>query len=389
MGSEAGGVGISFKRESINYILSLIFICGWLLPKLNIGANVGVQELAAVLILLYRYKISSQILSIMYADICFAVLLLAYGVLYLLILADVEGFLIGVRTILFVFASMSFSNYSLLILKKLLNVVIFITFLFVLWSVSRILLNIIFNSFDLNNFLYGSDSYRVRAPFQNGGASSQVPIGYLLALILCLPTVMDSRFKKIVFMLGAIGTTSRASILSIALVYLRKIKLTKFSGFFTIVFISLIGLVMYLKSTSLNDGELDGSASKRLELYSSSYSIMIEHPAAIFLGFGVSTSALADSTGEGFYESFIINSLMQGGILLFIGSILILLKTLYYDYKLKLHSIGVVVFFGNALGGSNYFSMFAYPLMVLIICYTIKDSTTKLNNENSSFNNNN
>jgi hypothetical protein len=28
---------------------------------------------------------------------------------------------------------------------------------------------------------------------------------------------------------------------------------------------------------------------------------------------------------------------------------------------------------GNAIGGSNYFSMFAYPLMVLIISLAVKE----------------
>lgn len=357
------------NEMSIKLVLSLMFICGWLLPKIKIGGfNLGLQEFAAILMILYRYRIKSYILRIFRADLYFSLFLFGFGIFYFVKIGDLEGILMGVRTMLFVFASLSFSAFSKADLNKLIKRVSTVYLVFVIWSVTRILFNILVNSFDMLNFFYGSDSYRVRSPFENGGASSQVPIGYMLALLLCLPSVAKSRFKKIAFMLGAFGTTSRASILSIAIVYARKIDFRKIGGIISIsLLVSLLAYAAYLKSFSMSGGELDGSANKRLELYFNSIGLMFRNPESLLIGFGVSTNVLASATGEGFYESFIVNSLMQGGLFLFIISIWILVKTFYYDFKYRMYSISIVVFFGNAVGGSNYFSMFAYPLMALII----------------------
>jgi hypothetical protein len=92
-------------------------------------------------------------------------------------------------------------------------------------------------------------------------------------------------------------------------------------------------------------------------------------------------------TGESFYESFIINSFMQGGFILLLGAIWIIIKSIYYDYKYKIYTISLVVLFGNVIGGSNYFSMFAYPLMVLIISTAVKNQSILSNEKNTAPNN--
>jgi hypothetical protein len=221
---------------------------------------------------------------------------------------------------------------------------------------------------------YGSDSYRVRAPFENGGASSQVPIGYMIAMLITIPPLyLNSWLKKIFFILGAVGTTSRASIAAICLTLLRKINFKKIISYFVVVIVFGLLFIFYLKSFSHSDsGELDGSANKRIELYTYSVQLIKNNPTALLYGFGIGSNSLESKTGESFFESFFVNSFMQGGILLLVISIWIIIKSIYYDYKKKLNSISFVLIFGNLVGGSNYFSMYAYPLMVLIIIIAFK-----------------
>jgi hypothetical protein len=361
--------------EGTKRILYLFFVCGWLLPKINVGPyNLGFQEVISVLILFCDYRIERRLLSVFTADLVFALFLFFFGVFYLSIGNDIEGILIGCRTLLFVFVSLGMTSLSSMSLLRLLKGVMFVIFFFIFFSVARILLNFYFNSFDLINFFYGSDSYRIRAPFENGGASTQVPMGYMLSLLLSIPVVMLTRLKMITFITGALGTTSRASLLSIVFIYIRRSNFKKFSSVLVILFLIILVLALYMKSFSQGDGELDGSANKRLELYSGSLNLLLDSPKAFFLGFGISNTSLAAATGEGFYESFVINSLMQGGMLMFFSSIWILIKTVYYDYKYNLYSVSIAVIVGNLVGGSNYFSMFAYPLMVLIISFAFKHS---------------
>ncbi|MFV7234929.1 hypothetical protein [Flavobacterium sp. ZB4R12] len=378
----------SISLEGVKNFISISFICGWLLPKISVGGfNVGIQEIAALLLICYRYKINRIILRIFFADLFFAFFLFFLGIFYL-IKNDIEGFLIGGRTLLFVVAALSFTGFEYFQMQKILKVVIILYLTFFFLSITRIILNILVNPFDIINFFYGSDSYRIRSPFEpEGAASSQVPIGYMLALILCIPSVMGSNYKKIVFMLSAIGTTSRASILSIVIVYAKKINVKKISAIFAIILLILLSYIVFLKSFTANEGELDGSAGKRLILYSNSVQIMLENPESFFLGFGLSSASLSAATGEGFYESFIVNSFMQGGLILLLGSIWILIKSIYYDYKYKIYSISIVILLGNAIGGSNYFSMFAYPLMVLIISFAIKKQNKLSIEKNTALNN--
>jgi hypothetical protein len=142
-----------------------------------------------------------------------------------------------------------------------------------------------------------------------------------------------------------------------------------------------------LKSFTSNQGELDGSASKRLDLYEKSFQLMLENPESLFSGFGISSTALSNATGEGFYESFIFNSFMQGGVFLLLSSLSILISIIYYDFKYKLYFISIVVLLGNAVGGSNYFSMYAYPLMALIIIFAVKKQNSLSIEKNSTLNN--
>jgi hypothetical protein len=364
---------IRFSYASFNLIFIIIFVSGWLFPKFSIlGINVGIQEIVAIFLLLFKYSIDKKIFWFFLADLFFSLVFVFLGFFYLTD-NDTEGFLISLRTLLFVLTSLSITNLSLEQLEKILLYIIKIYALFFIIVIGRILLNIISNPFDVINFFYGSDSYRVRSPFEpEGTASSQVPIGYLLALISCLPIVLNSKIFKYIFIIGAIGTTSRASIISIVLVYLRKVNFKKTSFIFALAFLGILLYLVFLKSFMSNDGELDGSSIKRLELYSNSIKVIFDNPKSFFLGFGLSQKLLLENTGENFYESFLVNSLMQGGFILFLASIWIILKTLYIDFKYKIYSIGFVVLIGNLIGGSNYFSMYAYPLMVIIITIAIK-----------------
>lgn len=364
---------VCLKENTIKYGLAIVFICGWLLPKLNVGGvNIGIQELVALMLILYNYRISSHAMKVFRADIYFSVAYLLFAILHFIRLLDYEGLLIGVRTMIFLFAGLGLSSFDEQTLKRTIKSVTFINICFLTWSVSRIILHTFSTSFDIINFFYGGDSYRVRAPFENGGASSQVPIGYMIALMFCIPVVYFSLLKRVIVIIGAIGTTSRASIISLAIVMGKRLKVASLPGILSLIVVAVLIVTIYLKSFSANEGDIDGSANKRFELYLSSINIMISNPESILIGFGLSTASLENATGEGFYESFLFNSLMQGGLFLFVSSVWILVKTFYYDYKYNLYSASIVVFFGNAIGGSNYFSMYAFPLFMLLVFSALK-----------------
>jgi len=365
---------LRYSVSKFKMFLYFLFICGWIFPKINIGPyNLGFQEIIAFSLFLVNFRIDKGIFAIFRADILFSMALSFAGLSYFVYNNDLEGLLIGLRTLLFVFASIGISSLSLEKMLMLLKSIIFFIFIFCLFSVTRILLNFYVNSFDIINFFYGSDSYRVRAPFENGGASSQVPIGYMLAILLSVPSYLLSKTKMITLILGALGTTSRASLLSIVLIYGKKLNFKKFNSIIIASILSLLILAFFLKSFLQGENyQIDGSANKRLELYSNSINLLYNHPKSFFIGFGLSTNSLILTTGEGFYESFLINSFMQGGILLFIFALWIIIKTMYFDYKYGFFSISIAVLIGNLVGGSNYFSMYAYPLMVLIISFGYK-----------------
>jgi hypothetical protein len=338
------------------------------------GTNLGIQEIAALILLFMNYRIDSSMIKIFHADIVFALLLFIFSFVYLFLRNDVAGFLIASRTLLFVFAALTITGLKIEQQQYLIKTSVFITLVFISFSVSKILLNLLTRPFDILNFFYGSDEYRIRAPFElEGSASSQVPIGYMLALVLCAPLVISSRFKSFVFLLGAIGTTSRSSLLSIVFVFFRRYNFKKASSIFSIIVLSFLLFLVFLKSFTANEGQLDGSALKRIYLFFTSINSFFENPSSLLFGFGISTESLHEFTGEGFYESFVVNSFMQGGLILLFTSLWILLKSLYFDYRYRIYSFSIVVVLGNAIGGSNYFSMFAYPLMVLIISLAVKE----------------
>lgn len=363
--------------SKIKKILYFVFILGWIFPKLSISnVNIGIQEIAAILLILFYYKVEKKIIFYFSLDLLFSLLLFLLACIFIINDSDYEGILIGIRTLIFVVASIGLSSFSVDELEKLLKSVLFYIFIFILFSLIRIIVNLIFNTFEPTNFFYGSDSYRIRAPFENGGASSQVPIGYMLALILTNNKFLNN-FKRFTLILGAIGTTSRASLISIIFIFIKKINFKKISSYLTILLIIILGYLFYLKSFSHSDnGTLDGSSNQRIELYTKSINTLFENPQALLFGYGLSSNMLLKKTGDGFYESFIFNSLMQGGVFLFLFSILILIKTFYIEFRYKINSIGLVVLIGNLLGGSNYFSMYAYPIMVLLIIIETKNNQT-------------
>jgi len=369
---------LKFHTESIKIILFFIYISGWLLPKFTIfNINVGIQEIVGVLILIFFFKVNTGIYKYFIPEIIYSLFLITLSFFYFIYNSDIQGLLIGIRTFLFVLVSLCLSSISLQKLISLLKSIINLYFLFIIVSVLRIILNFYFNSFDLINMFYGSDSYRVRAPFENGGASSQVPIGYMIAMLIAIPQLyLGIWTKNIIFILGAVGTTSRASMASICLILFKKIKLKKVLSYFIIVIIFGLLYIFYLKSFSQSDSaELDGSADKRIELYTYSLQLIKNNPSALFYGFGIGSNSLENKTGESFFESFFINSFMQGGILLLVISIWIIIKSTYFNYKINLNSISFVLIIGNLVGGSNYFSMYAYPLMVLIIIIKFKSNS--------------
>jgi hypothetical protein len=359
-------------RRYVKIILYTLFISGWLLPKIVFDSfNIGIQEFSGVLILC-SFRSKFYIHRFWIIEVFFSVFVLFISIIQFLYLRDLYGIFISFRVLLFVLVASILINDQIENLFSALKINSFIILVFIVVNVFRILLNIFENSFDPISFFHGSDSYRVRAPFENGLASSQIPIGYLFSILFCFPFFQSSFFKKYTLLIGAIGTTSRAAMISLALKLAVSINLKKISSLIIIIFLSALMFLVYAKSFTGDSGEVSGSTSKRAELYINAFQLMTQDPQKLLVGFGLSPTALEKYTGESFYESFVINSFMQGGILLMLASLAIFIKTAYFDYKIGLNWIIFPVLIGNLIGGSNYFSMYAFPFYALLISYQIK-----------------
>lgn len=357
-------------KENIKIFFIILYVCGWLFPKLTIGGiNLGIQDLACVLLLL-NIKINKNYLNFFFAELLYASVILLFSVFEIINNSSLEGALIAIRIFLFVISGIAISRFQILTIRTALKLIVKIYIIYFLYNLIIILYNIIGGGINLIVFLRGYGDFRIKAPFEGGGTTT-VPIGYMFSILLTLTLVHYNRWINFFFSICALGTASRSAILSVFVTNGLNMNFKRISSWLlAIPFIVLfIGFVL-MKSLG-DSGEIDGSSAKRFDLYIYALKLMWHNPIALFTGFGVGPKVLEANIGESFFESLVFNSLIQGGLILFISSIFILIKCVFCDIKYKLNYISIPVLIGNLIGGSNYFSMFAFPLMILIIVYTI------------------
>lgn len=363
--------GFYINIENIKVFFIVLYVCGWLLPKISLGGlSLGIQDLACLLLLI-RFKIRKDLLSIFYGELAYSIFLVFYSVVELISAGGLDGILISVRVFLFVIAGIGILRYEMETIRKSLRVIMRIYIAYFLYNFLLIIYSLTVGGVSLIVFLRGYGDFRIKAPFEGGGTTT-VPIGYMFSILLTATLVLYGKWTNFFISLCALGTASRSAILSVFIVHGFKMNYKKVSSWFLAVpFVILFAGFVIMKSYSSDSGDIDGSSSKRLDLYSYAISMIWHQPSALLLGFGVSAKALDASIGESFFESMLFNSLMQGGVILLLSSAYILIKSVYYDNFYKLNYISIPILIGNLIGGSNYFSMFAFPLMVVIIVHTI------------------
>lgn len=358
------------KKENIKIFLIVLFVAGWLVPKVSLGASVGIQDLASVLLLI-NFKIKKDVFHLFYGELVYAILLLFFAVIEFVMYNSLDGFLISVRILLYVLAGISILRYNINIIQKSFRVIVKIYIVYFIYNFLIIIFYVLNGGVSLAVFLLGYGDFRIKAPFEGGGTTT-VPIGYMLSLLLTVTFALYGRLTNIFFSLCALGTASRSAILSVFLILGRQMNFRKISSWlFALPIVILFLGFIYMKSFGSDSGSLDGSSSKRMELYTYALKVIWENPSALLIGVGVSGSVLEARLGESFFESMLFNSLVQGGVLLLLSSVFIIVKSIYYDYRYKLNYLSIPILIGNVIGGSNYFSMFAFPLMVLIIAHKI------------------
>jgi hypothetical protein len=367
--------------------LFLMLHLGWIFPKVNLGfLNLGVQEISALLIIILYLKIEISFLKFFFLEIFYAFVIILIGLGYFIKNQDFYGLFLGVRLMLFTLAILSIdkkSNY----IENILKYCVKFCFVFVLFSILFIALSFGLNGFNIIDFLYGSGYNKIRAPFEgDNAASSQIPIGILLAILSVFPKNLLTGLSRKYFIIGTFLTTSRAAILG----YISAVIFNSKSRFFYKVIIFLSGaLFLFVKTFSQGgySNTFDGSSNVRLKLWSHAITFYSEHPYRLLFGNGIGSRSLFENTGFGFYESSIVNSLMQGGVPLMTVVLFIFFRNIVYDRKFKLEGISFLLLFANSLGGDNYFSMYSYPITLTYIIYRITLTSEVQKNEGHTHNN--
>lgn len=359
---------------NIKKILFLLLHLGWLFPKIDLGIlNLGIQEISGVIIIVFFLKIETSFLKIFFLEIAFAFMSLVIGLSYFVFNHDYYGLFLGIRLLVFTLALLSIEKDCNFI-EDILKYCAKVCFLFVLFSIIAIIISFGLGGFNIFDFLYGSGYNKIRAPFEgNNAASSQIPMGILLALLSIFPNHIVGSFQRKVFVIGTFLSTSRAAILGyVSAIIINRNTIFIYKSLIIIMGASFIYFKTYLQGGYSNT--LDGSTNLRLELYLHAIKFYSENPVLLLLGNGIGSKSLMENTGYGFYESSIINSLMQGGIILMLLIVFIFIRNLIFDRKYNLGGISILLLAANTVGGDNYFSMYSYPITMTFIIYQIKFS---------------
>ncbi|MFN7505582.1 MAG: hypothetical protein ACK5Q1_08475 [Limnobacter sp.] len=385
---------MSKGRQTLVAIL-LTFAClGFLAPRLEVsGTRLALTDLACILIIVVVIwgptKYGELKLGFRAFELYYAGILLALGFGYCIAFSDLGSLVQSLRTLLFCLAGISAALLSYAKLQQTLKIVTIVLFLWFTPTAVITLISLASGQLSLAQFMWEYDAGRLTAPHEVSGTSS-VPIGYLFSFVFLYSVYLfDTRRSTGTLLVAMIGlilcflTASRASILSAAAVLIIFIfywsrtngikgKLAGVS--LGVPIIAAIGWIILEKT--LIDDTLDGSGMQRLGYYSVAVNNLLTDPISLLVGFGVSDALLEQRTGVSFYESLLFNSLAQGGVLLLIPSLGLVIHPLLHAAAVKrkpnenttrnLLALGAIVFVGNSIGGANFFSLYAYMYFSLL-----------------------
>jgi hypothetical protein len=350
-----------FNTSLIEYI-SIIFVCGFLLPKFSVmGFYTSFSDICGcILTILLFYKFT--LIDIKIINLFIFELTSSFFIIFLLFFnfvtnnIDSYSYLYTSRIIIYIFASIYIIKNTNLDSYKILNFSINIITIYIYIYIFLILLNIW--NFSIDEILYGYTFVRLKLPFEYSGTTS-VPFGYLLSLIFTY-LVATKKSHLSVYFIAQILTMSRAAVLSSSVIIL--LKKRKFG-----LIIFLLTLLFIINKTLLSGG-LDHSSSDRLVFFFYSLEFYFNSFSKFIFGYGLSPSLLYLNTGYYYYENIFSQALMNGGIIF-----LILTFTMYLIFAFRIifmkKYIYIPVLIGNFLGGFNLFSTISLPLYFLLVFY--------------------
>lgn len=381
-------------RQSLLAILLALACVGFLAPRFEVsGTRVALTDLACILIIgvvawgptaYARLRLGFRGFELFYAGVLL-VLGLGYGVIF----TDLGSFVQGLRIFVFCLAGISAAFLSTAQLQRTLKAASVILLLWYGPATANTVVSLISGEVSLAQFMWDYDAGRLTAPHEVSGTSS-VPLGYLFAFVFLYGlNQLDARRSVGALLFAVMGlalcflTASRASILSAAvLLIIFMFDWARNNGFKGILvafalclpIIVVIGLAIMEKT--LVDDALDSSGLQRLGYYTMAVDNLLTNPMSLLVGFGVSDALLERRTGIAFYESLLFNSLAQGGLLLLIPSLGLVVHPLLQaaaangrraSYVIRnLLAVGAIVFIGNSIGGANFFSVYAYAYYSLL-----------------------
>ena len=135
---------------------------------------------------------------------------------------------------------------------------------------------------------------------------------------------------------------------------------------FFLLIISAVGCYIILLKIVLADVNIDGSASIRLQYYSTAIG-SAQTAWDLLFGHGFSEEVLFNKFGISFFESYFFNSYMQAGIVGVFLFTYLLVKIVFVhtlDLRQYITILGCLLI-GNLLGGANLFSIFVLPFTLL------------------------
>lgn len=336
-------------------IVILLFLSGWLFPKYF---GIGVTEVAGLL-LIFLYCRNGVITKFQLNHSKEILLFAFYSFLtstIWILSDDFEGLIRSMRLLGYAFMFLLFFRLPTKKVQKaikLYDIILIIYLLFYFYNISQ--------NITIYNLIYGG--YALKPPIYNlQSASAQIPFSLHLAYYSILRINQKIHLSSF---LATIFTTTRSTIIGFIPQILSKKR-------FFILTIPIFAVIV-IKSFSFTQSSkiLDGSSLKRIEYYNLGTEIATENIQSLFLGNGYGLESLDKKVGQDTFESFFLDSLVQGGILLLILSILIIRRFWILSKLLNNKTLFYIIFISALIGGNNLFSPYAFPILTILIPWNL------------------
>lgn len=336
-------------------ILVLFFLSGWLFPKFF---GVGVTEVSGLL-LIFLYCRNGVITKLQWNQSKEILLFAFYSFLtstFWILSEDYEGLIRSIRLLGYALMFIMFFRLPINVVQKAFKIYDMVLIIYLIFYFYRLSQGI-----TVYNLIYGG--YALMPPVYNlQSASAQIPFSLHLAFYSIL------RINRKIYLfsfLGTIFTTTRSTILG----FIPKVLAQKKYFIFAIPILAAI----IIKSFSFNKSSniLDGSSLKRMEYYNLGIEIATENIQSLFFGNGYGLEFLEKKMGTETFESFFLDSLIQGGIILLILSFMILRRFWILSKILKNKTLFYIVFLSTLVGGNNFFSPYAFPILTILIPWNL------------------